>query len=53
MAIIKSEDFIRSIEESLQYISYYHPLDFVEAMHRAYQKEEKSGGKGCYRPDPD
>ncbi len=45
MAIIKSEDFISSIEESLQYISYYHPLDFVEAMHRAYQKEENQAAK--------
>jgi fumarate hydratase class I len=45
MAIIKSEDFISSIEESLQYISYYHPVDFVEAMHRAYQKEENQAAK--------
>ena len=45
MAIIKSEDFICSIEDSLQYISYYHPLDFVEAMHRAYKKEENQAAK--------
>ena len=32
MAVIKTEDFISSIADSLQYISYYHPLDFVEAM---------------------
>ena len=35
MAIIKTEDFISSIADSLQYISYYHPLDFVEAMYKA------------------
>lgn len=45
MAIIKSEDFISSIEDSLQYISYYHPLDFVEAMHKAYLKEESKAAK--------
>ncbi len=45
MAIIKTEDFICSIEDSLQYISYYHPLDFVEAMYRAYKKEESQAAK--------
>jgi len=45
MAIIKTEDFICSIEDSLQYISYYHPLDFVEAMYRAYKKEENQAAK--------
>ena len=45
MAIIKTEDFISSIADSLQYISYYHPLDFVEAMYRAYLKEENQAAK--------
>ncbi|MEE4165515.1 MAG: fumarate hydratase [Desulfocapsaceae bacterium] len=45
MAIIKTEDFISSIADSLQYISYYHPLDFVEAMYRAYNREENQAAK--------
>ena len=40
MTIIKQEDFIESIADSLQYISYYHPLDFVQALEKAYHKEE-------------
>ena len=39
MTIIKKADFIDSIADSLQYISCYHPLDFVDAMYVAYQKE--------------
>jgi fumarate hydratase class I len=35
MTLIKSEDLIGSIADSLQHISYYHPLDFVQAMYRA------------------
>ncbi|BDD86817.1 fumarate hydratase [Desulfofustis limnaeus] len=42
MAPIKAEDFITSIADSLQYISYYHPVDFVRAMTQAYERE-KSG----------
>jgi fumarate hydratase class I len=45
MAPIKSEDFINSVADSLQYISYYHPLDFVQAMYEAYQKEESVAAK--------
>ena len=36
MSIIKKEDFISSIADALQYISYYHPLDFIQAVHQAY-----------------
>lgn len=45
MVCIKSEDLISSVENSLQYISCYHPLDFVQAMYRAYQKEENKAAK--------
>lgn len=45
MSVIKSEDFISSVADSLQYISYYHPLDFVEAMHRAYLREQSQAAK--------
>jgi fumarate hydratase class I len=45
MVCIKSEDLISSVDNSLQYISYCHPLDFVQAMYRAYQKEENKAAK--------
>ena len=38
MTIIKQDDLIESIADALQYISYYHPLDFIQAMDEAYQK---------------
>ncbi|WP_448211159.1 fumarate hydratase [Colwellia sp. MEBiC06753] len=45
MAIIKQQDFIDSIADALQYISYYHPLDFVQALEKAYHKEESQAAK--------
>ncbi len=45
MSIIKKEDFIASIADALQYISYYHPLDFIQAVHQAWQKEESPPAK--------
>lgn len=45
MTIIKKADFIDSIEDALQYISYYHPLDFVKAMEKAYQAEKSQAAK--------
>ncbi|MBO69197.1 MAG: fumarate hydratase [Acidiferrobacteraceae bacterium] len=47
MTIIKQEDFISSIADSLQYISYYHPSDFVNAMARAYEKEESEAARSA------
>ncbi|GAA0821862.1 fumarate hydratase [Colwellia sp. D2M02] len=45
MAIIKQQDLIDSIEDALQYISYYHPLDFIQALEKAYNKEESQPAK--------
>ena len=46
MAIqIKQHDFIQSIADSLQYISYYHPQDFIQAMAKAYEREESPAAK--------
>ena len=35
MTVIRQQDFIDSIEDSLQFISYYHPLDYVKAVEEA------------------
>lgn len=45
MTKIKQEDFIASIADSLQYISYYHPADFIQALAAAYAQEESPAAK--------
>ncbi|WP_371378434.1 fumarate hydratase [Thalassotalea aquiviva] len=45
MTVIKQQDFIDSIEDALQYISFYHPLDFVQALEQAYNKEQSQAAK--------
>lgn len=47
MAIIRQADFIDSIEDALQYISYYHPLDFVQALEKAYNREQSEAAKNA------
>ena len=37
--LIRQEDLIESVADALQYISYYHPPDFIRALHAAYEKE--------------
>jgi len=45
MSIIRKQDFIDSVADALQYISYYHPLDFVQALEKAYNKEQSQAAK--------
>ena len=45
MTVIKQEDFIQSIAEALQYISYYHPLDYIQSLGRAYEAEQSPAAK--------
>ena len=45
MTLIRNKDFIQSVADALQYISYYHPIDFVRAVHQAYENEESSAAK--------
>ncbi|MBN7820022.1 fumarate hydratase [Bowmanella sp. Y26] len=45
MAVIRQQDFIDSIEDALQFISYYHPLDYVKAVEKAYEKEQSQAAK--------
>ncbi|MDR1275811.1 MAG: fumarate hydratase [Candidatus Accumulibacter sp.] len=42
---IRQEDFIQSIADAFQFISYYHPVDFVQALGRAYALEESPAAK--------
>ncbi|MEC7581427.1 MAG: fumarate hydratase, partial [Pseudomonadota bacterium] len=45
MTLIRTQDVIQSVAESLQYISYYHPTDFVRAVSEAYEMEESAAAK--------
>ncbi len=45
MALIKTQDFIESIADALQYISYYHPEDYIRALASAYEKEASPAAK--------
>ncbi len=45
MTTIRSEDFIQSIADALQYISYYHPKDYIQALGRAWEREQSPAAK--------
>ncbi len=45
MTIIREQDFIQSIADAFQFISYYHPLDFIKALAKAYQREKSPAAK--------
>lgn len=45
MSTIKQDDLIDSVADALQFISYYHPQDFVTALHQAYEREESQAAK--------
>lgn len=45
MTVIRQNDLIESIADALQYISYYHPLDFIKAVNNAYEKEQNPAAK--------
>lgn len=45
MTVIKQDDLIQSVADALQFISYYHPKDFIDAMYEAWKKEESTAAK--------
>ena len=45
MTVIKDRDVVESVADALQFISYYHPQDFVQAVHRAYEMEQSQAAK--------
>ena len=45
MTTITQDDFIQSVQNALQYISYYHPIDFVDAMHAAWRREQSPAAR--------
>ena len=45
MATIKRTDLVQSVADALQFISYYHPADFIRALGRAYEREQSAAAK--------
>ncbi|HEY5645427.1 MAG TPA: fumarate hydratase, partial [Pseudomonadales bacterium] len=45
--VIKQEDLIQSVADALQFISYYHPVDFIRGMREAWEKEESPAAKAA------
>jgi fumarate hydratase, class I len=45
MTAIRQEDLIQSVADALQYISYYHPKDYLEHLARAYEREQSPAAK--------
>jgi fumarate hydratase class I len=45
MTVIRQEDFIASVAGALQYISYYHPEDYIRALAKAYEREQSAAAR--------
>ncbi|MGC1547424.1 MAG: fumarate hydratase, partial [Rhodanobacter sp.] len=45
MTTIKQDDLIQSVADALQYISYYHPVDYITNLAAAYEREESPAAK--------
>ena len=45
MTTIKQDDLIQSVADALQHISYYHPVDYITNLAKAYEREESPAAK--------
>src|SRR3954470_7978013 len=45
MNTIQQDDVIRSVADALQYISFYHPVDYITNLARAYELEQSPAAK--------
>src|SRR5579862_2033477 len=45
MTVIKQEDFIASVYGALQYISFYHPVDYIRSLAQAYEREQSPAAR--------
>ena len=45
MTVIRQEDFISSVAGALQYISYYHPVDYITSLAEAYEREQSPAAR--------
>jgi fumarate hydratase class I len=49
---IRRDDLIESVAAALQFISYYHPADYIAHLARAYEREQSPAAKRRHRADP-
>jgi fumarate hydratase class I len=42
---IREADFVQSVADALQFISYYHPADYIEHLARAWEREQSPAAK--------
>src|ERR1700753_821594 len=49
MTVIKQDDFIATVAGALQYISYYHPVDYITSLAKAYEKEQSPAAKDAMK----
>ncbi|HEX5127093.1 MAG TPA: fumarate hydratase, partial [Rhodocyclaceae bacterium] len=45
MTTIQQEDLIQSVADALQFISYYHPVDYIKNLARAYELEQSPAAR--------
>ncbi|GHB96388.1 fumarate hydratase [Thermomonas carbonis] len=45
MTAIKQDDLVQSVADALQYISYYHPVDYIRSLAAAYEREQSPAAK--------
>jgi fumarate hydratase class I len=45
MTVIRQEHLVQSVADALQFISYYHPADYIRALGRAYEREQSAAAK--------
>jgi len=45
MTTVKRADLVQSVADALQFISYYHPADYIRALGRAYEREQSGAAK--------
>ena len=45
MTAIRQEDLIESVADALQYMSYFHPRDYIESLAAAYEREESPAAR--------
>ncbi len=45
MNVIRQDDLIDSVCDALQFMSYFHPKDYIDAVHEAWQREESAAAK--------
>ncbi|EPR21264.1 fumarate hydratase [Agrobacterium sp. TS43] len=45
--VVSGDDIIQSVADALQYISYYHPPDYIRYLAAAYEREESAAAKNA------